>query len=154
MLDAELSEKSMELEEITSNITNNRRKVIEYENNISILHAVATGDEQENSAIAKVTNPKGKNMPFEGKCNSLLCCMTIYDESPIWVTCGECNKAFHTFCEGHSVSEEIVVYQSDQYFCLQCTSKVTSIDDSGDSGRRSAVVKRVEHISTIVFVNI
>ena len=79
MLDAELSEKALGLEEITSDITNNCSKIIEYENNISRLNAVATGDEEENVAIAKATNPKGKDMPFEGKCNSLLCCMTISD---------------------------------------------------------------------------
>ena len=105
------------------------RRLSNTKNNLSRFNAIINGDSNENLEIAKVTNRKGKKKVFEGKCRLLVCCMTVYDESPLWVTRDTCNRDYHTFCEGYSVSEDIAVKQSESYTCLHCSNKLNSVTD-------------------------
>ena len=122
-LDVEWNEKSLQLEEIKENMKTNSHKIIEFKNNLSGFNAILVGADKENEAIAEATNPKGKRRKgrFEG--------YPIHSCVALWVTCDSCNKDFHTFCQGYSVSEEEMVTQEDKYFCHQCSSKIKNAEE-------------------------
>ena len=105
-------------------------QIIEVQIPVSRFQAVASGNPEENLTIAKLVNQtKGSVRSFEGKCESVICVVTKYDENPLWVTCDSCEKNVHAFCEGFSVCEEINIIEAEKYDCLKCSSIVQSATD-------------------------
>ena len=79
---------------------------------MSRFQAVASGNLQENVAIAKASYAGSMvNRKRIRKCHSIVCVITEYDKDPAIIMCSKCGSEFHTFCEGCSASEEILLAQ-------------------------------------------
>ena len=125
-LQSQLHEKEDEFEDMQSKLHQTSERIIELENTMSRYQAVASGNLQENVAIAKASYAGSKvNRKRISKCHSIVCVITEYDQDPVIIMCSKCGSEFHTFFEGCSASGGILLAQdATDYTCLKCESNV------------------------------